>query len=174
MFALALFLVCLLLLLFIRIPIFVALGLSSITLWLFEFGALEPAVFMQRMFAGLGSFTLMAIPFFMLCGELMNIAGLSKRLAMFAQDIIGWVRGGLGFTVILTSMFIAAILGSASACAALIGMVMIPEMLARGYRHDFSSALVASAGAIGPIIPPSIPLILYGVIAQVSVIRLFI
>lgn len=174
MFALALFLVCLLLLLFIRIPIFVALGLSSITLWLFEFGALEPAVFMQRMFAGLGSFTLMAIPFFMLCGELMNIAGLSKRLAMFAQDIIGWVRGGLGFTVILTSMFIAAILGSASACAALIGMVMIPEMLARGYRHDFSSALVASAGAIGPIIPPSIPLIVYGVIAQVSVIKLFI
>lgn len=174
MFALALFLVCLLLLLFIRIPIFVALGLSSITLWLFEFGALEPAVFMQRMFAGLGNFTLMAIPFFMLCGELMNIAGLSKRLAMFAQDIIGWVRGGLGFTVILTSMFIAAILGSASACAALIGMVMIPEMLARGYRHDFSSALVASAGAIGPIIPPSIPLIVYGVIAQVSVIKLFI
>lgn len=174
MFALALFLVCLLLLLFIRIPIFVALGLSSITLWLFEFGALEPAVFMQRMFAGLGSFTLMAIPFFMLCGELMNIAGLSKRLAMFAQDIIGWVRGGLGFTVILTSMFIAAILGSASACAALIGMVMIPEMLKRGYRHDFSSALVASAGAIGPIIPPSIPLIVYGVIAQVSVIKLFI
>ena len=171
--ALIIFLLCLFSLIFIRVPIFVSLGLSSIALWIFEFGALEPAVFLQRIFAGMSSFTLMAIPFFMLCGELMNMAGLSKRLAAFAQNIIGWVRGGLGFTVILTSMFIAAILGSASASAAIIGMVMIPEMLERGYKHDFSSALVASAGAIGPIIPPSIPLIVYGVIAQVSVTKLF-
>ena len=172
--ALVLFLICLFVLIFIRVPIFVSLGLSSIALWIYEFGSLEPAIFLQRTFAGLSSFTLMAIPFFMLCGELMNMAGLSKRLVIFAQNIIGWVRGGLGFTVILTSMFIAAILGSASASAAIIGMVMIPEMLARGYKHDFSSALVASAGAIGPIIPPSIPLIVYGVIAQVSVTKLFI
>ena len=172
--ALVLFLICLFVLIFIRVPIFVSLGLSSIALWIYEFGSLEPAIFLQRTFAGLSSFTLMAIPFFMLCGELMNMAGLSKRLVIFAQNIIGWGRGGLGFTVILTSMFIAAILGSASASAAIIGMVMIPEMLARGYKHDFSSALVASAGAIGPIIPPSIPLIVYGVIAQVSVTKLFI
>lgn len=172
--ALLLFLVCLFVLIFIRVPIFVSLGISSIALWLYEFGALEPAIFLQRTFAGLNSFTLMAIPFFMLCGELMNMAGLSKRLVVFAQNIIGWVKGGLGFTVILTSMFIAAILGSASASAAIIGMVMIPEMLERGYKHDFASALVASAGAIGPIIPPSIPLIVYGVIAQVSVTKLFV
>lgn len=168
------FLVCLFFLLFIRVPIFISLGLSAIVLWVYEYGALEPAIFLQRMFAGVNSFTLMAIPFFMLCGELMNTGGLSKRLVDFARDVIGWVRGGLGFTVILSSMFIAAILGSASASAAIIGMVMIPEMLASGYKKDFSSALVASAGAIGPIIPPSIPLIVYGVIAQVSVTKLFI
>lgn len=171
---LIIFLACLFLLLFIRVPIFISLGLSAIVLWVYEYGAIEPAIFLQRMFAGVNSFTLMAIPFFMLCGELMNTGGLSKRLVDFARDVIGWVRGGLGFTVILASMFIAAILGSASASAAIIGTVMIPEMLASGYKKDFSSALVASAGAIGPIIPPSIPLIVYGVIAQVSVTKLFI
>ncbi len=171
---LIIFLACLFLLLFIRVPIFISLGLSAIVLWVYEYGSLEPAIFLQRMFAGVNSFTLMAIPFFMLCGELMNTGGLSKRLVDFARDVIGWVRGGLGFTVILASMFIAAILGSASASAAIIGTVMIPEMLSSGYKKDFSSALVASAGAIGPIIPPSIPLIVYGVIAQVSVTKLFI
>ena len=132
------FLVCLFFLLFIRVPIFISLGLSAIALWFYEYGALEPAIFLQRMFAGVNSFTLMAIPFFMLCGDLMNTGGLSKRLVNFARDVIGWVRGGLGFTVILSSMFIAAILGSASASAAIIGMVMIPEMLESGYKKDFS------------------------------------
>ena len=171
--ALLIFLLCLFILLFMRIPVFVSLGLSSIALWLYEFGALDPAVYLQRIMAGTNSFTLMAIPFFMLCGELMNTGGLSKRLVEFAQNIIGWVRGGLGFTVVLASMFIAAILGSASAAAAILGMVLIPEMVKRGYSLDFSSALVASSGAIGPIIPPSIPLIVFGVIAQVSVTKLF-
>jgi len=120
------------------------------------------------------SFTLMAIPFFMLAGELMNTGGLSKRLVNFAQTSIGWIKGGLGFSTILASMFIAAILGSASASAAMIGMIMIPEMASRGYRSDYSSALVASAGSVGPIIPPSIPLIIYGVIAQLSISKLFL
>ncbi len=160
-------------LLIIGAPIILCLGVPPI-IWLLQNGRVPNMVMGQKMYTAVDSFSLMAIPFFMLCGELMNMAGLSKRLVVFAQNIIGWVRGGLGFTVILTSMFIAAILGSASASAAIIGMVMIPEMLARGYKHDFASALVASAGAIGPIIPPSIPLIVYGVIAQVSVTKLFI
>lgn len=170
---LLIFLVCLFVLIFIRIPIFICLGSSAIVLWIYGFGDMQPGAFLQRMFAGLNSFTLMAIPFFMLCGDLMNVGGLSKRLVVFARDLVGWLRGGLGLTVILASMFIAAILGSASASAAIVGMVMIPEMLENRYRHDFSSALVASSGAIGPIIPPSIPLIVYGVIAQVSVAKLF-
>ncbi len=174
MISLVIFIVSLFIFILLRIPVFVCLGLSSTVLWFHTFNTLNPEVFLQRMFAGLQSFTLMAIPFFMLCGELMNMGGLSKRLVAFSQNAIGWIRGGLGFTVVLTCMFIAAILGSASACAAIVGMALIPEMLDRGYKHDFSSALVASAGAVGGIIPPSILFIIYGVIAQVSVTKLFI
>jgi len=174
MMALLVFLVSLFFFIFLGVPIFMSLGLSSLCIWLWHFGALEPAILIQKMFIGIDSFPLMAIPFFMLAGELMNTGGVSRRLVGFAQCLIGWVRGGLGFAVVLASMFIAAILGSASASAAMIGMVMIPAMAERGYETDFSAALVASAGSIGPIIPPSIPFIIYGVIGEVSIAKLFV
>lgn len=172
--ALVIFLVSLLIFIFLGVPVFMSLGLSSLCIWLWHFGTLEPSIVLQKMFTGTDSFPLMAIPFFMLAGELMNTGGVSRRLVSFAQCLVGWVRGGLGFAVILASMFIAAILGSASAAAAMIGVVMIPAMAERGYETDFSAALIASAGSIGPIIPPSIPFIVYGVIAEVSIAKLFV
>jgi len=168
------FIIVLICLLAIGTPIFVSLGLSSVVLWVSEYGSIDYIMIFQKMFTGMDVFTLMAIPFFMLAGELMNTGGLSKRLVNFAQKTIGWIHGGLGFATVLSSMLIAAILGSASASAAMIGMIMIPEMVKRGYRSDYSSALVAASGAIGPIIPPSIPLIVYGVIAQLSITKLFV
>lgn len=168
------FLIVLFLLLAIGTPIYVSLGLSSVLLWFTTYGTIDFTMIFQKMFTGMDAFTLMAIPFFMLAGELMNTGGLSKRLVSFAQTSIGWISGGLGFATILASMFIAAILGSASASAAMIGMIMIPEMVGRGYRSDYSAALVAAAGSVGPIIPPSIPLIIYGVIAQLSISKLFV
>jgi len=171
---LVVFLVTLFLFIFLGVPIFMSIGLSSICIWIWQFGSLEGSILLQKMFTGLDNFPLMAIPFFMLAGELMNTGGISKRLVSFAQSLIGWIRGGLGFAVVLAAMFIAAILGSASASAAMIGTVMIPAMTARGYSLEFSSALIASSGSIGPIIPPSIPLIIYGVIAQVSIAKLFL
>lgn len=167
------FIIVLLLLLAAGTPIFVSLGLGSVALWVSEYNSIDFVMIFQKMFTGMDVFTLMAIPFFMLAGELMNTGGLSRRLVNFAQKTIGWIPGGLGFATILSSMLIAAILGSASASAAMIGMIMIPEMTSRGYRKDFTSALVASSGSIGPIIPPSIPLIIYGVIAQLSIAKLF-
>lgn len=168
------FLIVLFILLAIGTPIYVSLGLGSVVLWVTTYGSIDFTMIFQKMFTGMDAFTLMAIPFFMLAGELMNTGGLSKRLVNFAQTTIGWIQGGLGFATVLASMFIAAILGSASASAAMIGMIMIPEMASRGYRSDYSAALVASAGSVGPIIPPSIPLIIYGVIAQLSISKLFV
>ncbi|NCA80556.1 MAG: TRAP transporter large permease [Sphingobacteriia bacterium] len=171
---LIIFLVSLFALLAIGVPIFMSIGLSSVIIWFAANGAIDPTILMRKMYTGLDSFPLMAIPLFMLAGELMNIGGLSSRLVKFANCILGWVHGGLGFTVSIASMFIAAILGSASASAAMIGAIMIPEMSERGYSKEFTAGLVASAGSIGPIIPPSIPFIIYGVIANVSIAKLFV
>ena len=171
--ALIIFVISLFGLLALGVPIFMSIALSSIIIYINGNGEFPRVFIMQKMYTGLDSFTLMAIPLFMLTGELMNIGGLSNRLVRFANCILGWVHGGLGFTVVIASMFIAAILGSASAAAAMVGAIMIPEMVSRGYSKEFASGLVASAGSIGPIIPPSIPFIIYGVIANVSIARLF-
>lgn len=168
------FVAALFVLLALRVPIFVALGLSSIAIWVARTGSFTPELLMQKMFVGIDSFTLMAIPLFMLTGELMNSGGVSKRLIGFAQSIVGWIRGGLGFVVIVTCMFLAAILGSSSACSAMVGVILIPAMVERGYSLDFSAGLVASSGGIGPLIPPSIPLLVYAVAASQSVTQLFV
>ncbi|MCD8139491.1 MAG: TRAP transporter large permease subunit [Planctomycetaceae bacterium] len=127
------FLVSLAVLLAIGVPIFISLGLSSLLLWILSYQSSDFIMIFQKMFTGMDNFTLMAIPFFMLAEELINTGGLSRRLVGFAQKTLGWIHGGLGFTTVLASMLIAAILGSASASAAMIGMVMIPEMVQRGY-----------------------------------------
>lgn len=170
---LAVFLISLFMLLALGVPIFMSIGASGLTLFFAGTGAFAPNMMIQRMYSGLNSFTLMAIPLFMLAGEIMNRGQLSKKMVRFANCILGWIPGGLGFTTIISCMFIAAILGSASAAAAMIGAILIPEMIDRGYDKEFACALTASAGSIGPIIPPSIPMIVYGVIANVSVVKLF-
>lgn len=171
--ALVVFVVSLFGMLFLGVPIFMSIGASGLILYAYGMGDMEPILLVQRMFSGLNSFTLLAIPLFMLAGEIMNRGALSKKMVRFANCLLGWVHGGLGFTVAISCMFIAAILGSASAAAAMIGAIMIPEMVNRGYSKDFTCALTAAAGSIGPIIPPSIPMIIYGVIANVSIVELF-
>lgn len=168
------FLVSLFGLLALGVPIFMSIGASGLALYFVGAGEFAPNIMIQRMYSGLNSFTLMAVPLFMLAGEIMNRGELSKKMVRFANCILGWVPGGLGFTTIIACMFIAAILGSASAAAAMIGAILIPEMIKEGYDEDFACALTASAGSIGPIIPPSIPMIIYGVIANVSVVKMFV
>ena len=172
--ALLVFILVLVVLLAMRVPIFVTLGLSAASVWIFMLKSFSPEMLMQKMFVGIDSFTLMAIPLFMLTGELMNSGGVSRRLIEFSQSVVGWIRGGLGFMVVLTCMFLAAILGSSSACSAMVGVVLIPAMVDRGYKLDFASALVASSGGLGPLIPPSVPLLIYAVTASQSVTQLFV
>lgn len=128
----------------------------------------------RKMFSGIDSFTLVAVPLFILAGELMTQGGISKRLIQFSQTLVGHLHGGLALVVVLASMFFAALTGTAIAAAAAIGAMMIPAMNKEGYDIRFSTSLVATSSTIGPIIPPSIVLILYGVIASVSIGDLFV
>jgi len=128
----------------------------------------------QMMLTGVNSFPLMAIPFFLLAGNIMSVGGISRRLIKLANAIVGSVTGGLGAVSVLACMFFAAISGSSPATAAAIGSVMIPSMEEKGYDRKYSAALVASGGVIGVVIPPSIPMVVYGVNASVSVGGMFL
>lgn len=156
----------------IGIPICFSLGLVS--LGGVAFSGFSSLVVIQRMFTGADSIALIAIPLFMLAGELMFQGGMSKRLVDFADTILGHFPSGLAMVSILSCMFFAAITGSAIAATAAIGGIMIPLMKEKGYENTFSAPLLACGGSIGPIIPPSIPLLIYGVMANVSVGKLFI
>lgn len=163
---------CLFIVFLAGIPICFALGLVSLgSVAVSGFPAL---VVIQRMFTGADSIALIAIPLFMLAGELMFQGGMSKRLVDFADTILGHFPSGLAMVSILSCMFFAAITGSAIAATAAIGGIMIPLMKEKGYENTFSAPLLACGGSIGPIIPPSIPLLIYGVMANVSVGKLFI
>ena len=156
----------------IGIPISFALGLVSVgILSLQDFNLL---IVIQRMFGGVDSIALIAIPLFMLSGELMFRGGMSERLVDFADTLLGHMPSGLAMVSILACMFFAAITGSAIAATAAIGGIMIPLMKEKGYDYTFSAPLLACGGSIGPIIPPSIPLLVYGTLANVSVGALFI
>lgn len=156
----------------IGIPIFFSLGLVSVgVLNTQDFNLL---IVIQRLFAGVDSIALIAIPLFMLSGELMYRGGMSKRLVDFADTLMGHMPSGLAMVSILACMFFAAITGSAIAATAAIGGIMIPLMKEKGYDYTFSAPLLACGGSIGPIIPPSIPLLVYGTLANVSVGSLFI
>jgi len=156
----------------IDIPIALALGLASVFVLNF-IGDLPSIISAQMVYAAGDSFNLMAIPFFILAGNLMGHGGLSKRLIDFSNILVGGMTGGLGIIAIVTSMFFAAISGSGPATVAALGTIIIPGMIKAGYDRGYSSALMATAGAVGIIIPPSIPMILYGVQAEVSVARIF-
>jgi len=153
-------------------PIVFSLALSAVAL-LWNKGMLVPQLVVQRMFAGIDSFPMMAIPFFMLAGSLMDTGGISTRLVRFSNYLVGWIQGGLAHVVIMASMFFAGITGSAVADATAIGSTLIPLMNKRGFPRLFSASVVAAAGVVGPIIPPSIPMVIYGVMAGVSIGALF-
>ncbi len=158
--------------LIISAPIFFSLGLSGIAL-LWNKGMLSPQLVVQRMFAGVDSFPMMAIPFFMLAGALMDTGGISSRLVRFSNYLVGWIQGGLAHVAIVAAMFFAGITGSAVADTTAIGSALVPLMNKRGFPKLFSASVVAAAGVVGPIIPPSIPMVIYGVMAGVSVGAMF-
>ena len=163
---------CLFLLFLLGVPISFALGLVS--LGALSYQDFNLLIVIQRMFGGVDSIALIAIPLFMLSGELMFRGGMSKWLVDFADTLLGHFPSGLAMVSILACMFFAAITGSAIAATAAIGGIMIPLMKEKGYDYTFSAPLLACGGSIGPIIPPSIPLLVYGTLANVSVGALFI
>ncbi len=164
----------LVLLMFMGIPIAVSMGLTAVLSFL-ALGA--PNLLMmvpQRMYAGTTSFTLLAIPFFILAGNLMNTGGITNRLVHFAQCLVGHIRGGFGHVTIVTNMIMAGMSGAAVADAVGTGNILIPAMEKAGYPRVFSAALVGAASTIGPIIPPSIPFVIFGSMTGTSVGRLFL
>lgn len=154
-------------------PIALGLGASAMAYVLMQ-EDLSLTMLIQTTFGGMSSFPLLAIPLFMLAGNLMNEGGLTKDLVRFARLVMGHISGGLGLATVLASAIFAAISGSAVATAVAIGMVMIPAMKDAGYDEEVGAALTATASCMGPIIPPSIPFIMYGVIANVSIGALFL
>lgn len=171
---LLIFFVIILIVLALRVPIYISLAVSSMILGLLALNDAYAPFAIQKMFSGVNNFTLLAIPLFMLTGELMNGGGLSERLLDFANCLVGWIHGGLGFVCVVTCCFLAAILGSSSACAAMVGAILVPTMVKRGYDKNFSGAVVAASGCVGPIIPPSSSAIIYAVAAEQSVSKLFV
>ncbi|MDI3522930.1 MAG: TRAP-type transport system large permease protein, partial [Bacillota bacterium] len=167
------FLLTLFVLLFLGAPVGFVLLLTSFIMMTVSGGGTEEAL-VQSTIRGFDNFTLMAIPFFMLAGEIMNRGGLSRRIVSFSQALIGFVTGGLGFVAVVASMIFAGISGSAIADTSAIGSILLPIMEEEKYDVRKSTALIAAAGTIGPIIPPSIPMILYGVTTGESITKLFL
>ena len=158
-------------LLLIGVPIAFAMGLGSLLGIFFTGGSL--AVLGQRLFAAINSFSLMAIPFFMLSGELMSEGGISRRLVNFAYSLVGRFTGGLGMVDILTSVIFAGVSGSAAADTAAIGAIMLEPMKEKGYPKGLACVIQATAGSLGPIIPPSMTMIIYCSITNQSIGELF-
>ncbi|MGE5255515.1 MAG: TRAP transporter large permease [Hyphomicrobiales bacterium] len=154
-------------------PIAFALFLTALVLAL-TMGVWSPALIIQNIFRGVDSFPLMAIPFFLLAGEIMNTGGISQRIIMVAKAMCGHVRGGLGYVTVVASMLISGVSGSAVADTSAIGSILYPVMKKEGYDPQKAAALFAASTTNGPIIPPSIPMVIFGVIGNVSVIRLFV
>ncbi|MDD2207339.1 TRAP transporter large permease [Aminobacterium sp. MB27-C1] len=154
-------------------PIGIALGLAAMSTIVYS-GDVSVSYLAQSLTTSADSFPLMAVPFFILAGELMGKGGISRRLLKVANIFFGKYTGGLGIVTVVACMFFAAISGSGPATVAAIGGIMVPEMLRRGYDKGFTSGLIASAGSIGVIIPPSIPMVIYGVSTGVSVSTMFI
>ncbi len=157
----------------IRVPIGFALGLASLVTISFS-GSVSPKYLVQGLVTSADSFPLMAIPFYILAGEVMGQGGISKRLLGFAKIFVGNITGGLAIATVVTCIFFAAISGSGPATVAAIGGMVIPLMVKQGYDKKFATAIIVAAGTIGVIIPPSIPMVIYGVSASASIGDLFI
>ena len=156
----------------INVPIAIAIGVASVTAVLIQ-GDFDLMMVVQRMYGGTDSFHLMAVPLFMFTGTIMEAGGISRRIIDFANALVGWLPGGLAAVTIVSAMFFAGISGSAAADAAAVGAILIPAMKKSGYDSDFAAAVQASGGSIGVIIPPSIPMIIFGFLTGASIGRLF-
>ena len=157
----------------IGIPIAFAMGAASVTFLMLE-GRLPLALIAQRLFAGIDSFPLMAVPFFIFAGLLMDSGGISARLVTLARVLIGHVRGGLAMVVMLAEMFFSGISGSTTADISAIGSTMIPAMRRAGYSPERAAAIVAAASSMGVLIPPCIMMVVLGSLVNISIGRLFI
>ncbi len=164
--------ISLLVLFAINTPIAIAIGGASVTAVLVQ-GDFNLMMVVQRMYSGTDSFHLMAVPLFMFTGTIMEAGGISQRIIDFANALVGWLPGGLAAVTIVSAMFFAGISGSAAADAAAVGAILIPAMKKSGYDSDFAAAVQASGGSIGVIIPPSIPMIIFGFLTGASIGRLF-
>lgn len=154
-------------------PIAVAIGMTSVV-YFFYFTTLPMTQVPERLFNALNSFPLMAIPFFVFGANVMTHGGISKRLTDFSNVLVGRFRGGLGMTAVLACIFFAAVSGSSPATVVAVGTLMIPAMIAAGYPRPFSTGIIASSGSLGILIPPSIPLIVYGIATEQSIGDLFV
>jgi len=156
----------------INTPIAISIGMASILGILIK-GDFPLMMVVQRMFGGIDSFHLMAVPLFMFVGVIMEAGGISRRIIDFANALVGWLPGGLAAVTIVSAMFFAGISGSAAADTAAVGAILIPAMKNSGYESDFAAAVQASGGSIGVIIPPSIPMIIFGFLTGASIGQLF-
>ncbi|WP_439562969.1 TRAP transporter large permease [Roseinatronobacter sp.] len=154
------------------VPVAFALMFCAVVLmtWM---GLFNPQIISQQMVTGANSFTLLAIPFFLLAGELMNAGGLSKRIVAFAVSCVGHIRGGLGIVAVIAAVVMASLSGSAAADSAALAAILIPMMREAGYNVPRAAGLMAAGGVIAPVIPPSIAFIIFGVAANVSITALF-
>ncbi|MBS1155150.1 MAG: dctM [Proteobacteria bacterium] len=153
-------------------PIAFALMVCGVALML-QMGTFDAQLIAQNTIDGADNFVLMAVPFFMLAGEFMNAGGLSRRIVNLAMALVGHVRGGLGFVAVFAAIIMASLSGSAAADTAAIGVLLIPMMKEAGYSVPRSAGLIAAGGIIAPVIPPSIAFVMFGVVAQVSITKLF-
>ncbi|BEU98513.1 TRAP transporter large permease subunit [Acidovorax sp. DW039] len=169
----AIFLGSLLVAMAIGIPIAHSLLISGIAL-MWHLDLFDAQILAQNVINGADSFPLLAVPFFMLAGEIMNVGGLSKRIVKLALAVVGHVPGGLGYVAIMAAVILAAVSGSAVADAAALASLLLPMMVAAGHDKARSAGLIASAGIIAPVIPPSIGFVIFGVAANVSISKLFL
>ncbi|MBX9464387.1 MAG: TRAP transporter large permease [Aquamicrobium sp.] len=154
------------------VPVAICLGLASLA-YIVASG-MPLVIIPQRMFAGIDVFVLLCIPGFILAGNLMNGGGITERIIRFANALVGWMRGGLGMTNVAGSMLFGGISGTAVADAASLGSVLIPGMKKSGYPADFSAAITAASSTVGPMIPPSVPMIIVGALSGISVGQMFL
>ena len=166
-------LITFIILLFLGVPLFICMGFSSLLAIIIS-QEIPIVIVIQRMFANLNSFTFLAIPLFILAGQLMCSGGITKRLIKLADCFVGHIRGGLSHINVVASIFFAGISGSAMADVASIGSILIPSMLEEGYDGDWAASITAASAAIGVIIPPSILMIIYGIMTDLSIGKLFL
>ena len=169
---LTIFLGSLMLAMAIGIPISFALLVSGVAL-MWHMDMFEAQILAQNLLGGADNYPLLAVPFFLLAGEIMNEGGLSKRIVEFAMALVGHIRGGLGYVTIVASIMLSALSGSAVADAAALTTMLLPMMVAAGHAPHRAAGLIAASGVIAPVLPPSIGLVIFGVTANVSISKLF-